>query len=86
MQDIEVVMKNGKRVARIKGSNLPDIPKPYSVILKTEVKNEYEVIWLTKDQYEKVLMELEKGSSGVILNGEYHDRYSIFKIRKPKGL
>ena len=83
MDNIEIIEKNGRRYVKQNKCGLPDIPRPYTIIFKTTVKDEFETIALTKDQYEKILLQLEKGASGIILNGNYYDRYSIFRVRNP---
>lgn len=83
MQDIEIIEKNGQKVVRIKSPMAVDIPKPYTIIFKTTKKDEFEDVAITKEQYEKVLAELQRGSTGIILNGDYYDRYSIYRVKKP---
>ena len=80
MSDIKIIKKNGKNYVSVK-SGLPDIPKPHTIILKTTVQNEFETIAITTEQYERILAELEKGASGIILNGEYTDKWDIKKVK-----
>jgi len=85
MPDIEIINKDGEKFARIKSSTAIDIPKPYTIIFKTTKRDEFENVALTKEQYEKVLQQIERGAQGIILNGEYYDKYSIFRIKKKRS-
>jgi micrococcal nuclease len=49
---------------------------------KTTNKEEFEEVALTKEQYEKILAEISRGAAGIILNGDYYDRFSIYRIKK----
>jgi len=83
MRDIEIIEKNGRKSVRIKGSTAIDIPRPYTMIFKTTLKDEFEDMAITKEQYENIMSEIKRGASGIILNGNYYDRYSIYRIKKP---
>ena len=84
MSEVEIITnKKGEQVARLKSNTAIDIPKPYTIVFKTTVQNEFETVHLTKKQYDGIISDIKKGQPGILLNGEYYDRFLISRIKKP---